>query len=114
MTQPYSEMIAQLQHLSEILGPPLEHMRALSTADMHVSIAEAKGGVQRAMGVVPLPMHHPDYQALSNAMMNAAGMVDQTGDAWNWVVAGAGDAAAALEQTRGKIAEVITNFNAGS
>lgn len=111
MDNSYGNLLAQLRRLSEMLTPPLEHMRALALSDMHGSIVEAKSGIESAMESVPLPADHGSYQLLTGAMGHAAGMVDGCGDIWSHLRDYAGDAASSIEETQHKIATVIAAFN---
>jgi hypothetical protein len=114
MSSPYGDLIGQLQHLQEMMDPPFQHISALSDTEDLASVQQARAGLVEALGNVPLPDSHPDFERVTGAIGNAQGMVDNITQAYQVVIQEATDAKAAIEHVRQAVADVIANFNAGS
>jgi hypothetical protein len=111
MSNPYGELIGQLEALKGRVEEPTGLMNAVSQASPLIPQAhQAKGVGEALLGEIPLPMDHPKWIEISGALMAAMGSIDGVIDYEQEVKQKAIDAVAALQQVVAEIDSAIRSF----
>jgi hypothetical protein len=115
MSNPYGELIGLLNALKEKLGEPVALMTAVSQREQLVAeVHQAKAALQESLGQIPLPMDHPQWQAISGGIFAALGAVDGFIDYEQELKQKAHDAVAACQQASQSVDNAIGGFAAGN
>lgn len=110
---PYDELIAALMGLKEKLNVPQQMMQLAAEAEELQEAMEARSALQQTVGTVPLPADHPDFVALTGAIGEAMGKVDNVNQAYQQVRQEAAEARAAVENAKVVVESIIMGFQQG-
>lgn len=113
MSSPFDELIGALTLLKQQMNTPMELMKLTVDAEELQEAMEARLAIQQAMGMVPLPGDHPDFVAVTGAMGEAAGMIDNVNQVYQQVRQSASDAQASIQNVVYVIDSVIMGMQQG-
>ena len=113
MSSPFDELIGALNLLKESLNTPMDMMKLAAEAEELQEAMEARHAIQQAMGMVPLPGDHPDFVAVTGALGEAAGMIDNVNQAYQLVRQEAASAQAAVQNVSYVIDSIIMGMQQG-
>jgi DNA repair ATPase RecN len=113
MSSPYEELIAALQNLKEKLRGPHEMMKLATEAEELQEAMEAKAALNEVIGNIPLPGDHPDFAALTGAIGEAVGKVDNVNQAYQQVRDEARAAAESIVNASYVVDSVVMGFQQG-
>lgn len=114
MSSPYEDLIASLSQLKEALRSPNEQMKLAAESEELMEAMEARSSLQQIVGQIPLPGDHPDFVALSGAIGEAVGLVDNVNEAYQLVRDAARTAAQGVVNVSYVIDSIIIGFQQGS
>lgn len=113
MSNPYEELIAALQALKEELRAPHEQMKLAAESEELQEAMEARHALQQILGHTPLPGDHPDFAALSGAIGEAVGKVDNVNEVYQLVRDAAREAAENIVNVSYVVDSIVMGFQQG-
>lgn len=113
MGTPFDELIAQLNNLVEKFGTPHGQLKLLVDADELPEVLEARAAMMEIMGMVPFPGGNPDFEAITGAIGQANGEIDNITQTYQAVREQATTAMNAVRNARDVVASVIISLQQG-
>lgn len=113
MSNPFEDLIAQLNQLAENIGNPIGLLNLIIEADSFPEVIEANSALQQCLTMIPFPGGNPDFDAIAGALGEAGGKIDNINETHEAVREAARTATEALGVARDVVRSVIISLQQG-